>query len=191
MEEKKVEIKKQIENSSFRWYVISIVSGQEDIVVTNIKERIKKQSLEQDVIDFLIPTVSESSMRKGKKVVKIKKLYPWYVFIKSKMNDKIWYIIRNTPGVRLIVWAETHPIPLEEHEYKKIIEQMEKSKERSSMNIPYKKWDLVILKSGDFKDMKWTVRSIDEEKWTVIINIEMLWRLTPVIIDADKISLAN
>jgi transcription antitermination factor NusG len=59
------------------------------------------------------------------------------------------------------------------------------------MNIPYKTGDLVVLKAGDFKDMKWVVRSIDEEKWTVIVNVEMLGRLTPVVIDADKISLAS
>jgi len=54
------------------------------------------------------------------------------------MNDKIRYIIRNTPGVRLIVGADTHPIPVTEAEYQKIIAQIEKSKERSELVIPYK-----------------------------------------------------
>jgi len=70
------------------------------------------------------------------------------------MNDKLRYIIRNTPGIRLIVGAETHPIPVSEDEYQKIMDQINKSKERSSMSIPYKEGDLVVLKSGDFKDMK-------------------------------------
>ncbi|MBR4633761.1 hypothetical protein IKO50_02080 [bacterium] len=35
--------------------------------------------------------------------MKQKRLYPGYLFFKSRMNDKIWYVIRNTPGVRLIV----------------------------------------------------------------------------------------
>jgi len=191
VEEKKVEINKQIENESFRRYVISIVSWQEEIVVTNLQERIKKQNLENDVIDFLIPYINEASIKKGQKIIKQKKLYPGYVFIKSKMNDKIRYVIRNTPGVRLIVGAETHPIPVEEYEYKKIIAQIENSKERSSLNIPYKKWDMVILKSWDFKDMQWVIRKVDEEKWTIIVNVEMLGRLTPVLIDADKIALIN
>ncbi len=37
------EIKKQIENNELRWYVLSVVSGQEELVVQNLKERIKKQ----------------------------------------------------------------------------------------------------------------------------------------------------
>ncbi|NCQ82307.1 hypothetical protein GW750_05945 [bacterium] len=36
-------------------------------------------------------------MTKTKKITRERKLYPGYVFIKSKMNDKIWYVVRNTP----------------------------------------------------------------------------------------------
>jgi len=132
------EIKRQIEDNSFKWYVLSVVSGQEELVIENLKERIKKQSLTDDVVDFMSPMVNESSLKKGEKIVKQRKLYPGYVFIKSKMNDKIWYIIRNTPGVRLIVGAETRPVPLTEPEYQQIVDQILKSQERSELTIPFK-----------------------------------------------------
>jgi len=185
------EIKRQIEDNTFKWYVLSVVSGQEELVIENLKERIKKQDLANDVIDFMSPMINESSLKKGEKIVKQRKLYPWYVFIKSRMNDKIWYIIRNTPGVRLIVWAETRPVPLTEPEYENIIKQIEKSLERSELTIPFKEGDVVLLKTGDFKGMKWVLRTIDSDKWTVIVNVEMLGRLTPVVIDADKIELMS
>lgn len=73
------------------------------------------------------------------------------MFVKSQMNDKIWYVIRNTPGVRLIVGAETRPIPLTDDEYDKIIDQIKKSQERSELKIPFKEGDVVLLKTGDFK----------------------------------------
>jgi len=188
---KTVEISKQVEDINLKRYVISVVSGQEDLVIENLQERVRKESLEKDVIDFICPMINEASFKKSVKVIKQKKLYPGYVFVRSKMNDKIRYVIRNTPGVRLIVWAETRPIPVSDEEYAKIVAQIEQSKERSSMNIPYKKGDLIVLKGGEFKDMKWVIRNIDEEKWTVIVNVEMLGRLTPVVIDADKIALVN
>jgi transcription antitermination factor NusG len=59
------------------------------------------------------------------------------------------------------------------------------------MKVPFKEWDVVSLKSWDFKWMKWVIRKIDWDKWTVIVNIEMLGRLTPVVIDADKVSLIS
>ena len=184
-----VEIKKQIQDDNFKWYVLSVVSGQEQLVIDNMKERVQKQWLSEDVVDYLSPIVNEYSMKKGEKVVKQKKLYPGYVFFKSRMNDKIWYVIRNTPWVRLIVWAETRPVPVEDYEYENIINQIKKSQERSDLKIPYKEWDVVLLKTWDFKWMKWSIKTIDTEKGTVIVNIEMLWRLTPVVIDADKIEL--
>jgi transcriptional antiterminator NusG len=78
--------------------------------------------------------------------VKEKKLYPGYVFIKSQMNDKIWYVVRNTPGVRIIVGAETHPIPLTEKEYQDIVVQIEAASERSQLVVPFKVGDVILMK---------------------------------------------
>ncbi|MDO4714439.1 MAG: transcription termination/antitermination NusG family protein [bacterium] len=140
------EIKKQIEDTNFRRYVLSVTSGQEALVIENLQERVNKQGLAEDVVDYLSPMVSEVSMKKGEKVVRQKKLYPGYVFFKSRMNDKIWYVVRNTPGVRLIVGAETKPIPLTEQEYQQMIDQIQQAQERSELTIPYKIGDIVLLK---------------------------------------------
>jgi transcriptional antiterminator NusG len=91
----------------------------------------------------------------------------------------------------LIVGAETRPIPLTEDEYTKIVEQIKKSQERSELKIPFKEGDVVLLKTGDFKGMKGSVRNIDAEKGTAVVNIEMLGRLTPVVIDLDKVELMS
>ena len=58
------EIRKQIQDNTFRWYVLSVVSGQEQLVIDNMKERIQKQWLSEDVVDYLSPIVNEYSMKK-------------------------------------------------------------------------------------------------------------------------------
>lgn len=148
------EIKKQIEDNEYKWYVLSIVSGQEHLVVKNIKERVKKQNLEDSIVDYLVPVVNETKIMKTKKVVREKKLYPGYVFVKSKMNDKIRYVIRNTPGVRIIVGAETHPVPLTDKEYQDILNQIIEKNERAELVVPFREGDVVVLKDGDFANMK-------------------------------------
>ena len=183
------EIKKQIEDTDFRRYVLSVSSGQEEIVIRNLEERVKKQWLENDIVDFMVPIVNESKMTKKKKVIKQKKLYPWYLFIKSKMNDKIRYVVRNTPGVRIIVWAETRPVPMTDKEYNNLIQQIEEKNERSELVVPFKENDLVTIKEWDFANMSWTIREIDTEKWFAIINIEILWRITPVMVEFSKLQL--
>lgn len=59
-----VEIKRQIEDNTFKWYVLSVVAGQEELVIENLKERVKKQSLQNDVNDFMSPVVNEYSLKK-------------------------------------------------------------------------------------------------------------------------------
>ena len=185
------EIKKQIEDRNYKWYVLSVTSWQEALVIENLQERVNKQGLAEDVVDYLCPMINEASIKKWEKVVKQKKLYPGYVFFKSRMNDKIWYVVRNTPGVRLIVGAETKPIPLSDHEYQQIMDQIAQSQERSELTIPYKVWDVVLLKQGDFKWMKWNIKELDSDKWLAVVSVEMLGRLTPVAVAIDQIELAN
>ena len=185
------EIKKQIEDKNFKRYVLSVTSGQEALVIENLQERVNKQGLAEDVVDYLCPMINEASIKKWEKVVKQKKLYPGYVFFKSRMNDKSWYVVRNTPGVRLIVGAETKPIPLSDHEYQQIMDQIAQSQERSELTIPYKVWDVVLLKQGDFKWMKWNIKELDSDKWLAVVSVEMLGRLTPVAVAIDQIELAN
>ena len=184
-----VEIKKQIEDRTFKRYVLSVTSGQEELVMENLRERINKQGLQEDVVEFMNPKVNETSIKKGEKVIKQKKLYPGYLFFKSRMNDKIWYVVRNTPGVRLIVGAETRPVPLTEQEYTDIVHHITQSQERSELKVPYNVWDLVLLKTGDFKGMQGTIKEVDADKGQVVVHVEMLGRLTPVFIDIDKIEL--
>ena len=185
------EIKKQIEDLSYKRYVLSVVSSQEHLVVENLKERIKKQWLDEDIVDYLVPVVNEIKMKWGKKQIREKKLYPGYVFVKSKMNDKIWYVIRNTPWVRIIVGAETHPIPLTDKEFTDIQRQVAESNERADLVVPFKEGDIVLMNGGDFAGMKGKIREIDAEKGFAIVTVEMLGRLTPVMLDFDKIELIN
>ncbi len=181
------EPKKQIEDNEYRWYVLSVVSGQESLVIDNLQERVKKQKLEHDIVDFLNPVVNEVYYKGGQKAFKIRKMYPGYVFIKSKMNEKIWYIIRNTPGVRLIVGAETRPIPLTEKEYEDMMAHINEKNERAEYAVPFQEGDVVILRDGDFNGMKWVVTEIDPTKGFLYVNVEILGRNTPVMVSFDKV----
>ncbi len=185
------EVKRQIQDDEYKWYVLSVVSWQENLVVENLKERIKKQWLEEDIVDFMVPIIPQKVINKktGKVSVKQKKLYPGYVFVKSKMNDKIWYVIRNTPWVRLIVWAETTPIPLSDKEYKDIINKIKQAEERLEYSNVLKEGDIVIIKSGEFEWLEWVISEIDTNRWMAYVNVDILWRTTPVLVSFEKLEL--
>ncbi len=182
---------KQVKDDDYKWYVLSVVSWQENLVVENIKERIKRQHLENEIVDFMVPTVPEkyTNKRTGKTTIRIKKLFPGYVFVKAKMDDKIWYVLRNTPGVRLIVGAETIPIPLTEKEYENILKKVEEAKKKVEHWTSLSEGDIVVLKEWEFEWLEWVVRQIDTNRGMALVNVEILWRVTPVYVPFDKLEL--
>jgi len=182
-----IDIAKQIEDNQYRRYVLSVNSGQEQLVVDNLTERVSKKQMETEIVDYLNPVVNEVYYKKGDKIMKQTKLYPGYVFVKCKMNEKIRYIIRNTPGVRLIVWAEIKPIPLTDKEYDEMVAYIAEKNARAEFAVPFQEGDVVILRDGDFNGMKWVITEIDPMKGMVYANVEILGRNTPVMVSFEKV----
>ncbi len=179
---------KQIEDTNYRWYVLSVVSGQEPIVVKNLWETIKKNNLQDQVEDIFFPVVKTVTInKKWEKKITEKKLHPGYVYVKSMMNDRIWYFLRNTPGVRLIIGSEIHPTPVDEKEMEKILEKVKMSEERLTMDVPYKVGDKVKLKQEELGGIEWEIVDIDTQKWEVKIKTKLMGRETIVNVGFDKI----
>lgn len=187
--EKTNDISKQIADNNLRRYTLSVNNNQEESVVENLQNRIKKMWLADDVTDFFVPIVNEITMVRNKKKLTSHKLYPWYVFIRMKMNDKIWYVVRNTPWVRLIIWAETTPIPLTDEEFENIKKQVELRNNKISLNVAIKEWEIVVLQDTNFKGMKWVVKEVDKDRGSCIVMVDFMWRTTPVNIALDKVEI--
>lgn len=185
-----VDLNKQIKDDNLRRYVLSVNANQEEMVVENMKERIKKIGLENDVTSFFCPIVNEIVTRKEKKSIKPKKLYPWYLFVRMRMNDKIWYVVRNTPGVRLIIWAETRPIPIEDDQYEKIVAEVREKNEKLTTRNSFKVDDVVVIRETNFKNMKGRVAEVDDLRGQITVMVEFMGRTTPVSLGFDKVELA-
>lgn len=189
------DLTKQIEDNDHKRYTLSVVSGQESVVVDNLRERVKKYNLGADITDFMVPVIPEVHMKKDSKtkkkikVVREKKLFPGYIFVCTKMNDKIRYVIRNTPGVRLIVWSDIHPIPLSDTEYDEIKQKISKNIEEMDTVIAFHIDDVVTIIEGEFAGIAGKVTDIDFEKGMLDIRVEMLWRNIPVTIGFEKVEL--
>ena len=186
-----IDLKKQIADEQLRRYALSINANQEEMVVDHLKERIKKMSLEEDITDTYIPIVSEIITRKDKKILKPIKVYPGYMFVRMKMNDRIWYVVRNTPGVRLIIGAETRPTPLTDEEFAKIVHDVEAKNSKLTTRTRFQIGDVVTMKDTTFKGMKGVIREIDETRGSVVVIVEFMWKATPVTMTFDKVALAD
>ena len=106
------------------------------------------------------------------------------------MNDKIRYIVRNTPGVRLIVGADTKPVPLTDAEYQEIMKQVNGSETAPIVDLPYSEGDEVMIKdeSLNLNGIRGTVKKIDFDKGVALVDVEILHNVKTNEIPLNKIS---
>ena len=103
-----------------------------------------------------------------------RKMFPGYVMIHMIMNDDTWYVVRNTRGVTCFVGPGSKPVPLDESE----MENLGINKEDVIMDLAV--GDVVTVLSGAWEGTVGAVQTINEQKKSLTINVELFGRETPV-----------
>lgn len=182
-----------------KWFMIHTYSGYEKKVKTDLEQKIEALSMNEIVTDILVPEEQSVELRRGKKKVISRKLFPGYVMlnmfttreeseegINYKVDSDAWYIIRNTNGVTGFVGVGSDPIPMEDHEVENIFRVIGYSLENSENDdselvaVDFEIGDYVTLLDGGFANQKGKVAEINLENKKVKVMIEMFGRMTPV-----------
>ncbi len=163
------------------WYVVHTYSGYENKVKADIEKTIENRHLEEQILEVRIPMEEVIEIRNGAKKQVQKKLFPGYVLINMFMNDDTWYVVRNTRGVTGFVGPGSKPVPLTENEMRPLGIQPE------NYVYDFGVGDMVSVISGVWKDTVGVIRSMNEKKQTVTINVELFGRETPVEISFAEI----
>lgn len=163
------------------WYVVHTYSGYENKVKANIEKTIENRHLEDQILEVRVPMQDVVEMKNGTQKVVQKKLFPGYVLLNMVMNDDTWYVVRNTRGVTGFVGPGSKPVPLTEEEMLPLGIQKE------SVQVDLEEGDSVIVTGGAWKDTAGIVQSINVQKQTATINVELFGRETPVEISFAEI----
>lgn len=99
-------------SKDIRWYVIHTYSGYENKVKDTLTRKVHSMGMDDTILEILLPLQDEEEEKDGKTRVVAHKVFPGYLLIKMEVNDRSWYVVRNTPGVTGFVGTTTKPIPL-------------------------------------------------------------------------------
>ena len=157
-----------------KWYVAHTYSGNENKEKADLEKTIEKRHLEEEILEVRVPMQEFVEMKNGAKKTVQKKLFPGYVLVNMVMNDDTWYVVRNTRGVTGFVGPGSKPVPLTEAEMKPLGIKTE------NVSIDFSEGDTIVVVAGAWKDTVGAVQKIDYNKQTVIINVELFGRDTPV-----------
>ena len=156
------------------WYVVHTYSGYENKVKVDIEKTIENRGLQDQILEVSVPMLPVVELKNGVEKKADKKMFPGYVLINMVMNDDTWYVVRNTRGVTGFVGPGSKPVPLSDEEIAGLGFKGE------DVQMDYEGGDMVVVISGAWKDTVGAIKSINETKKTITINVEMFGRETPV-----------
>ncbi|MFA4947712.1 MAG: transcription termination/antitermination protein NusG [Candidatus Krumholzibacteriia bacterium] len=165
-----------------RWYVVHTYSGRENKVRDTIERLIKNSGMQERFGKVLVATEEVAEMKKGKKKVSHRKLFPSYILIEMEMSEEAWGLIENVPGVTHFVGGVKKPFPIPKKEVDRILGRMEK-KEGIVPEVPFTLGEHVHVVDGPFADFTGVVDEINPERGKVKVLVSIFGRETPVELD--------
>ena len=160
--------------SEAKWYVVHTYSGYENKVKANIDKTIENRHLEDQILEVRVPLEDVVEMKNGVQKVTQKKMFPGYVLINMIMNDDTWYVVRNTRGVTGFVGPGSKPVPLTD------AEMLPLGIKQENIVVDFEVGDSIQVIAGAWAETVGVIRSMNMQKQTLTINVELFGRETPV-----------
>ena len=157
-----------------KWYVAHTYSGYENKVKEDLEKTVENRGLQDMILEISYPTEEVVEMKDGKRKVVTRKMLPGYVMI---MNDKTWYVVRNTRGVTGFVGPGSKPVPLTDEEVTKL------GVEYIPIELDLSVGESVRVVSGPLENFIGTVEALDPERQKVKLTVSIFNRDTPVELD--------
>ena len=185
-----------------QWYIVTTYSMHEQKTADNLRKRIENMNMQDYILRVLVaeqqvPVLDKNGLpatEKDKKTgeinpkMKLKNLYPGYIFVEMIMTDESWYIVRNTPGVTGIAGSSgggQKPTPVTREEIEPVLKRMGEVDE--SMYDRYAVGDSVRVIHGPFEGTEGKIVSIDKDTGACRIETLFFGRSTPVDVDFSEI----
>lgn len=172
------------------WYVVNTYSGHENRVKENLEMRVETMGIQDALFRVLVAEEAEIEIKKGKKVEKMKNLFPGYLFVEMIMTDEAWYIVRNTPGVTGFIGSSgggAKPFPVSPEEIESILRRLGLSDKK--LVVQFKVGDTVKILSGPFLGVEGTVDSMNDDTETATVLTILFGRETPTEISYTDLEL--
>ena len=162
-----------------KWYVVHTLSGQEYKVKEMLESRIKSHEMEGLIFQVLIPSEKVAEVKAGKKTISARKFFPGYLMVEMVRTDETYYLVRQTPGVIGFIGSGA-PIPLQEHEVKDVLSQIELKREKVKPKTLFDIGETVKVTDGPFINFTGTIDEVNPDRGKLKVLVTIFGRSTPV-----------
>ncbi len=192
-----------------KWYVLRAISGQEKKVKSYMETELARQGVADSVPQILIPTEKIMEVRRGKKTVREKNLFPGYIMVEADLAGEVSHILTSTPGVigflqtteeeQLETRAENgkmkkvkvmvkKPVPMSQNEVNRILGKVDEAAAIENMpNISFMKGEIVKVIDGPFASFEGTIEEINESSKKLQVMVKIFGRNTPLELNYSQV----
>ena len=163
------------------WYVLKVQSSREDTIRDALERRVKIQGLQRYFGRIVVPTEKITEIRNNKKRIVERKTYPGYIMVEMELNEKTWFVVRETPGVGDFVGAHGTPTKMTAAEVSQMLgQETAKTEDAPKVKIYVERGDRVKIKDGPFENFEGSVEEVIEARGLVKVMLIIFNRPTPV-----------
>jgi transcription termination/antitermination protein NusG len=167
-----------------RWYAIHAHSGQEANVQKSLLHQAELEGLSDQIANVLVPMEVISEYKSGEKKVSRRKYFPGYLLLQlpehPERNADLWHLIKETSGVSGFIGSRNEPVPLEDEEVVKLVEEMRGERERPKTKINFDMNERIKIIDGAFANFFGNIGEINEERGRLKVMIDIFERQTSV-----------
>ena len=161
-----------------RWYALKVFSGCEKRVLREVELVLEENGLRDALHEGVIPSFEVEGSQGGKRVVREKRFFSGYVFLRLEFSDRLWYLIKGVE--RVIGFAGTRsgvPKPIGERQAEDMLGRIRcKAREVEEFVVG----QTVKVKEGPFVAMQGVVQEVDLQKRRLKIVVTIFGRAAPV-----------
>ena len=174
-----------------RWYVVHAYSNFEHRVAEALKDRIKREGLQDKFGEILVPTEEVVEMREGQKRKSDRKFFPGYVLVQMEMDESTWHLVKEVPKVLgFIGGTSDKPSPISDREAQAILNRVQEGVDKPRPKVLFEPGEVVRVTDGPFNDFNGVVEHVNYEKNKVRVAVQILGRSTPVELDFGQVEKA-
>ena len=185
-----------------KWYMITTISGREEKVIESLKNRVEAEGVENLFSDFkvmlvphLTPKELEKSLAGEDFKIKMKSLFPGYIFVKMEMTNEAWFMVRNTQYVTGLVGSSgqrAKPTPVSNIEMRKMEKQVIKITSDfhdGKGKTPYIPGSIVEIIDGPTKGQVGPIIESSDDRQVAVVELILFERKTPTEIEYKNLKL--
>ena len=170
-----------------QWFVVHVLSGQENKVRDNIEKRVKTEEMGDVIFEVLVPTERVSEIKRGKKSETTRKFFPGYLIVehapaRREQSARRAHLVFHSRHARRdrFCWHERQTDPDAAIGGRQHARANARARREGETEGQLRSRRTVKVADGPFQNQTGIVEEIDPDRGKLRVSVTIFGRATPV-----------